>query len=50
MMIADQRQRIWIKEGCIQCFWCQNLSPEIFVCGDQGTQIRSEAISQSQRA
>ena len=31
--------RIWIEEGCIQCFWCQNLCPEVFVCGDQGTQI-----------
>lgn len=34
--------RIWIEEGCIQCYWCQNLSPEIFVCGDQGTRIRQD--------
>jgi ferredoxin len=40
--VPSKEQRIWIEEGCIQCFWCQNLSPDVFVCGDQGTQIHPD--------
>ena len=35
-------QRIWIEEGCIQCYWRQNRSPEFFVCGERGTQIHPD--------
>jgi ferredoxin len=32
-------QRVWIEDGCIQCFWCHHLVPEVFVCGAQGTRV-----------
>ena len=34
---------IWIEEGCIQCFWCQNLEPEVFSVTADGCEIRAEA-------
>lgn len=40
--------RIWIEEGCIQCYWCQNLCPEVFACGEGGTQIRPGLLSDRQ--
>jgi ferredoxin len=37
------RTAIWINEGCIQCFWCQNLEPEVFSVTADGCEIRAEA-------
>jgi len=34
---------IWIEEGCIQCGWCQNLEPRVFLVTAQGCEIRGEA-------
>lgn len=34
--------RVWIEPGCIQCGWCQNLEPRVFLVGDDGCQIRAE--------
>ena len=36
---------IWIDEGCIQCFWCQNLEAGIFAISADGCEIRSEVRS-----
>jgi ferredoxin len=38
-----QRKRIWIDHGCIHCFWCQNLMPQVFLAHETGTQIAGEA-------
>jgi ferredoxin len=35
--------RVWIEDGCIQCFWCQNLNPTVFAVGENGCQIRADA-------
>jgi ferredoxin len=35
--------RIWIEPGCIECGWCHNLSPEVFVLTQDGMSIRSDA-------
>lgn len=40
---AMTRTSIWINEGCIQCFWCQNLEPEVFSVTADGCEIRAEA-------
>ena len=36
------RTAIWIDEGCIQCFWCQNLEPAVFAVSDDGCEVRAE--------
>jgi hypothetical protein len=32
-------RRVWIAEGCIHCYWCQNLAPLVFLAGEQSTLI-----------
>jgi ferredoxin len=32
-----------IEPGCIQCFWCQNLCPQVFEVTADGCVIRAEA-------
>jgi len=34
---------VHILPGCIQCFWCQNLCPQVFLVTDDGCVIRAEA-------
>jgi len=34
---------IHILPGCIQCFWCQNLCPQVFLVTDDGCIIRGES-------
>jgi ferredoxin len=36
-------QRIWIESGCIQCGWCQNLAPQVFLSGMTGTLVQGSA-------
>jgi ferredoxin len=33
------QRRVWIADGCIECFWCQQLDERIFVRGPSGTEI-----------
>jgi ferredoxin len=40
--MATPARRVWIAEGCIHCYWCQNLAPTVFLAGDQGTRIAGE--------
>jgi ferredoxin len=36
--------RVWIEEGCIQCGWCSDLVPEVFlVTRENRCEIRAEA-------
>ncbi|MBA3699272.1 MAG: hypothetical protein H0W78_10490 [Planctomycetes bacterium] len=35
-------RRIWIADGCIHCYWCQNLAPLVFLADEQGTCIAAE--------
>lgn len=36
--------RIWIEAGCIQCGWCSDLVPDVFlVTGDALCEIRGQA-------
>jgi ferredoxin len=37
--MANQQRRVWIAEGCIHCYWCQNLAPLVFQAGDHSTRI-----------
>lgn len=37
--MPKRQRRVWIAEGCIHCYWCQNLAPLVFQAGDQGTVI-----------
>ena len=37
--MAKRQRRVWIAEGCIHCYWCQNLSPLVFLTGEQSTTI-----------
>lgn len=37
-----QRKGIWIDHGCIHCFWCQNLMPQVFLAHESGTQIAGD--------
>ncbi len=39
--------RVWIEPGCTQCHWCQDLVPEVFVCGEDGVRITA-AVRQDQ--
>jgi len=34
---------VQILPGCIQCFWCQNLCPQVFLVTDDGCIIRAES-------
>jgi ferredoxin len=47
--MKTQKHRIWIEEGCIQCCWCHNLSPEVFVFGEAGTEL-NPALRSDRRA
>lgn len=40
--------RVWIDDGCIQCRWCQDLVPQVFICGEDGTRI-SAAVREDGR-
>jgi hypothetical protein len=31
--------RVWIDEGCIQCGWCENLEPRVFIISELGCSI-----------
>jgi ferredoxin len=35
--------RIWIEAGCIQCFWCQNLCPQVFGVSPDGSIVLADA-------
>jgi ferredoxin len=37
--------RVWIEEGCIQCFWCQNLNAVVFEVTADGCRIRGEVLA-----
>ncbi|HEX3135097.1 MAG TPA: hypothetical protein VHX44_16145 [Planctomycetota bacterium] len=37
--MAKRQRRVWIAEGCIHCYWCQNLAPLVFLAGEQSTTI-----------
>jgi hypothetical protein len=34
--------RVWIEAGCIQCGWCQNLEPRVFIITETGCEIIGE--------
>jgi ferredoxin len=34
---------VHIEPGCIQCFWCHNLCPQVFAVTDDGCIIRADA-------
>lgn len=40
--MPKRARRVWIAEGCIHCYWCQNLAPLVFLAGEQGTRIAGE--------
>lgn len=40
--MPKRARRVWIAEGCIHCFWCQNLAPQVFQFGDGGTRIAGD--------
>jgi ferredoxin len=40
--MPKRARRVWIAEGCIHCYWCQNLAPQVFLAGDEGTRIAGE--------
>ncbi len=39
IVVEGQHQRIWIEDGCIQCGWCHNLLPQVFLMDASGTRI-----------
>jgi ferredoxin len=39
MRMPQQHRRVWIAEGCIHCYWCQNLAPLVFQAGENSTTI-----------
>lgn len=41
--MPKRARRVWIAEGCIHCYWCQNLAPQVFLFGEEGTRIAGAA-------
>ena len=35
--------QVWIEDGCIQCGWCQNLEPRVFLVSERGCEIVADA-------
>lgn len=35
---------IWIEPGCIECRWCHDLAPEVFIIGNGTSHIRGDAL------